>query len=287
MLSPEAPETIADRAVNVTLKGESGPFQSASFADGLREGDRYVVSALVRRIDADEGLNQARLNAINGSLPGLHRRHTARSSTARSARRPRDVAKEILDSIPPDQQTSFAIAKATEDYLRDRSKGFQYQTNVTGLCDSGQQLVDCFLTPGIRKGFCQQFASAMVMLLRENAVAARLAMGYLPGKEQTDGVWQVDRASAHAWVEVFFPGEGWVQFDPTPGTTRSEAAWPPSCPWGIRSRPPARVPARAGAPPPARSPSTSPARTSSAAARRWRRPAGRPGACWRSSWSAS
>ncbi|HVQ23296.1 MAG TPA: transglutaminase domain-containing protein, partial [Candidatus Saccharimonadia bacterium] len=216
VLSPEAPETIADRAVNVTLKGEGGPFQSASFADGLREGDRYVVSALVRRINPDEGLNQARLNAINGVYPSYIEPY-GEIVPGSIGQVTKDVAKEILDSIPPDQQTNFAIAHATETYLRDPANGFRYQTNVTGLCDSGQ-LVDCFLRPGIRKGFCQQFASAMVMLLRENFVAARLAMGYLPGKEQTDGVWQVDRASAHAWVEVYFPGEGWVQFDPTPGT---------------------------------------------------------------------
>ncbi len=43
-------------------------------------------------------------------------------------------------------------------------------------------------------------------------------MGYLPGVEQPDGIWEVDRGSAHAWVEVFFPDHGWVQFDPTPGT---------------------------------------------------------------------
>jgi transglutaminase-like putative cysteine protease len=220
VLSPEAPDTIADRAVNVTLNGESGPFQSASFADGLREGDRYVVSALVRRINADEGLNQARLNAINGAYPAYIAPYTELVDGS-IGQVTKDVAKEILDSIPPDRQTDFAIAHATETYLRDRSKGFQYKTNVTGLCDSGQ-LVDCFLRPDVRKGFCQQFASAMVMLLRENKVAARLAMGYLPGREQPDGVWQLDRASQHAWVEVFFPGEGWVQFDPTPGSQTQE-----------------------------------------------------------------
>ena len=156
---------------------------------------------------------------------------------------------------------------------------------MTGLCDSGQ-LVDCFLRPDVRKGFCQQFASAMVMLLRQNAVAARLAMGYLPGREQTDGVWQVDRASAHAWVEVFFPGEGWVQFDPTPGT-QERGGVATELPIGHPVATASPGQARAGVPPPARSPSTSPARTSSEAALHWLRRAGRPAACWRSSWSAS
>ena len=203
----------------MTLKGGRS-IQSASFADGLREGDRYVVSALVRRINADEGLNQARLNAINRVYPSYIEPY-GEIVPGSIGQTTMDVAKDILASIPADKRTNFAIAEATQAYLRDPANGFRYQTNVTGLCDSGQ-LIDCFLKPGVRKGFCQQFASAMVMLLRQNAVAARLAMGYLPGREQTDGVWQVDRASAHAWVEVFFPGEGWVQFDPTPGSQTRE-----------------------------------------------------------------
>ncbi len=68
---------------------------------------------------------------------------------------------------PLTERDAYSVAKATQDYLRDTNNGFVYQTNVTGLCDSGQ-LVDCFLREDVRKGFCQQFASAMVMLLRQN-----------------------------------------------------------------------------------------------------------------------
>ena len=107
-------------------------------------------------------------------------------------------------------------------YLHDAGKGFRYDTDVRGLCQSGQ-VIDCFLREDVRRGFCQQFASAMVMMLRTQKIPARLAMGYLPGsKRASDGAWQIDRGAAHAWVEVYFVGEGWVRFDPTPGTAVRE-----------------------------------------------------------------
>jgi hypothetical protein len=57
----------------------------------------------------------------------------------------------------------------------------------------------------------------MVLLMRELGVPARYVLGYLPGRPQDDGSYLVDRSAGHAWVEVFFPGYGWVEFDPTPG----------------------------------------------------------------------
>ena len=77
--------------------------------------------------------------------------------------------------------------------------------------------VDCFLT--IKKGYCEYFATAMVMLLRELNVPARYVVGYLPGQKQADGSWLVERSAAHAWVEVYFPNHGWLEFDPTPGNS--------------------------------------------------------------------
>ncbi len=69
VLSPEAPYSIADRAVNVTLKGEGGPFLTADFADGLREGETYTVTALVRPADEEVGLTEAKLKAASPVYP--------------------------------------------------------------------------------------------------------------------------------------------------------------------------------------------------------------------------
>lgn len=69
-----------------------------------------------------------------------------------------------------------------------------------------------------RRGYCEQFASAMVVLLRAAEIPARLVTGYAPGTlNPLTGLYDVRNSDAHAWAEVFFPGVGWVEFEPTPG----------------------------------------------------------------------
>jgi transglutaminase-like putative cysteine protease len=78
-----------------------------------------------------------------------------------------------------------------------------------------------FLTKG-RKGYCQQFAGAMAVLLRALGYTARVAVGFLPGTYDTDTrAWDVSTNDYHAWVQVLFPGYGWLSFDPTPTKFRS------------------------------------------------------------------
>ncbi len=218
VLSPEAPYIVTDRPIDVWLKGEGGPFATADFSDGLFEGDTYSVEALVRPSDEEVGLTKAKLRAASPAIPfaiapyGEPELAIEPGSVGATTAR---IAAEIVAKLPSDRRDSYSIAEATEAFLRDEKNGFEYEADITGRCVSGQ-VVDCFLDEGMRQGFCQQFASAMVMLLRENSVPARLAMGYLPGERRADGSWAVGRSAAHAWVEVYFPSYGWVQFDPTP-----------------------------------------------------------------------
>jgi len=76
-------------------------------------------------------------------------------------------------------------------------------------------------------GFCEQFATAEVVLLRAAGVPARIAVGFAGGEPGDDGFRTVSRADAHAWVEVWFPGVGWVTSDPTPAAAQSQAWWQP------------------------------------------------------------
>ncbi len=67
------------------------------------------------------------------------------------------------------------------------------------------------------RGYCQQFAGAMALLLRMGGVPARVATGFTPGTLDTGTHrWVVSDLDAHAWVEAWFPHYGWVRFDPTP-----------------------------------------------------------------------
>jgi predicted nucleic acid-binding protein len=72
-------------------------------------------------------------------------------------------------------------------------------------------------------GYCTYFATTMVALLRTQGVPARLAVGYTPGEQVSEGEYVVRGLDSHAWVEVYFPDVGWVRFDPTPAGPRETA----------------------------------------------------------------
>jgi hypothetical protein len=80
-------------------------------------------------------------------------------------------------------------------------------------CGGDVSSVECFAL--MRRGYCEYYASAMTVMLRASHVPARVAYGFLPGKRGSDNLEVVTAASAHWWVEVYFPGTGWVEFDPT------------------------------------------------------------------------
>lgn len=68
-----------------------------------------------------------------------------------------------------------------------------------------------------REGHCEYFASAMAIMLRAEGIPARNVTGFLGGRwNGFGGYYAVRSADAHAWVEAYLPGEGWVTFDPTP-----------------------------------------------------------------------
>jgi len=74
-----------------------------------------------------------------------------------------------------------------------------------------------------RAGYCQHFAGAMALMLRYLGIPARVAAGFTSGAFDpaspgaSEGTWRVNDRNAHAWVEVWFKGYGWLPFDPTPG----------------------------------------------------------------------
>lgn len=71
-----------------------------------------------------------------------------------------------------------------------------------------------------KQGYCTSFASAMAVMCRAVGIPARYIEGYA-AEPESDGVARVTQKNAHAWVEVYFPGFGWLSFDPTPGSGQS------------------------------------------------------------------
>ena len=95
---------------------------------------------------------------------------------------------------------------------RFHSPEFSYDVDVRNVDCAGRGFTECFMWS--KRGYCDYFATAMTLLLREQGIPARFIQGYLPG-DRTGTVEVVLASAAHSWVEVYFPGVGWVPFDPT------------------------------------------------------------------------
>ncbi|WP_104525736.1 transglutaminase family protein [Blastococcus atacamensis] len=118
--------------------------------------------------------------------------------------------------------TPYERVRRIQDYLTDRGNGFTYSLS-TASGTSGDDLVD-FLR--LKRGYCEQYAGAMAVLVRQAGMPARVALGYTPGSVQDDDSRLITSDDAHAWVEVFFQGLGWVPFDPTPIAVDRRVALP-------------------------------------------------------------
>ena len=122
----------------------------------------------------------------------------------------------LADRITAAAATPYEKAQLIQEYLRSN---LTYTLRVPPP-PAGQDAVDYFLfeAPG---GYCSYYASAMAVMLRVEGVPARVVTGYAMGDYDFQrAAYSVPGASAHAWVEVYFPTYGWVEFEPT--ASRSE-----------------------------------------------------------------
>ena len=111
-----------------------------------------------------------------------------------------------------DARTPYGAVVAIETWLRSTG-GFTYDESPPTA--AGVPPLAHFVADG-KRGYCQHFAGAMALMLRMLGVPARVAAGFTSGTFE-DGGWTVTDHNAHTWVEVWFPGYGWLPFDPTPG----------------------------------------------------------------------
>lgn len=123
-------------------------------------------------------------------------------------RRVCELARKVAGAAPD----WFEAARRVERFLE---KNFE-ATLEKQRAPWGRNFVDYFLFES-KRGFCVHFASAMAVMLRCLGIPARVAAGFAPGVyDKALKGFIVRENDAHAWVEVYFPGCGWVTFDPTP-----------------------------------------------------------------------
>lgn len=119
----------------------------------------------------------------------------------------------LATSITRGAPTEYDKVEAVQSWIQVHTR---YDLNVPAD-PPGVDEVDHFLFV-TRKGFCEQIASSMAVMLRTLGVPTRLVTGYGPGiRNPFTGYFEVRGADAHAWLEVYYPRVGWVPYDPTFG----------------------------------------------------------------------
>jgi transglutaminase-like putative cysteine protease len=229
-----SPQTIRSVDLDATVRvTDPGRFSAAVEAGG---GEAYTVTALVPVYGGDPGaVTENRLRVASREYGAqIERRYLAVPAGAIGPSA-RAILEDVLARTPA--TNPYDIARTMEVYLRD-GRNFRYDSNVQEeaqeACD-GLSTVECFAR--IRAGYCQYYASTMAILLREAGIPTRLAQGFLPGDRSGDGVEVVRNAGAHAWVQVYFPGYGWVDFDPTGGGIAALVPLPSGAPESPTPRP--------------------------------------------------
>lgn len=161
----------------------------------------------------------------------------------------------LAGQITQDAQTDFDRAAALCAYLRS---AYPY-TLAQNVPPTGRDFVSWFLLDE-RQGYCTSFATAMAVMARMVGLPARYIEGYAAVPD-SDSVARVTQQQAHAWVEIYFSGFGWLPFDPTPGTNDAGGTLPSDDPEGDSPTPspsPTATPTPSPSPAPDASPSPTP-----------------------------
>ncbi|MGD2199439.1 transglutaminase TgpA family protein [Lysinibacillus fusiformis] len=146
---------------------------------------------------------------------------TLDSSFDRFMQLPAQLPQRVRDlalSITQDKTTVYDQIKAVEGYFR--TNGFRYDKKQAAIPAENQDYVDQFLFD-TKVGYCDNFSTSMVVLLRSIGIPARWVKGFAPGTAgpMSDGLreYRITNDNAHSWVEAYISGTGWMEFEPTIG----------------------------------------------------------------------
>lgn len=126
--------------------------------------------------------------------------------------------RELSYEITINSTSMYEKIRAIEGYFR--RSGFKYSLTDVATPSEGQDYVDQFLFE-TKVGYCNNFSSSMVVMLRSIGIPARWVKGFASGEpgNLVDGVreYTITNDDAHSWVEAYLPGIGWMPFEPTIG----------------------------------------------------------------------
>ena len=184
--------------------------ESTLFADQstLLEADLFAAISNTRAYQAESYVPLVtieQLRAASTNYPSsIHERYL---------RLPKSVPERVYQlafEITQNKSTAYDKAKAIESFLRT----YPYDLEVP-IPPEDQDVADYFLFD-LKKGYCDYYATAMVVLARASGLPARFVSGYAPGSyDAANAVYIVRELHAHSWAEVYFPEIGWIEFEPT------------------------------------------------------------------------
>ncbi len=191
------------RAEALIVNGQAPIYDdvSAVFSqDAVAAGDAYVVTGLTSFAGADQ------LRAAGTDYPSwVTDRYLELPPTIT------DRTRELAGQLAAASDNPFDTAIAVEDFVR---KTIAYNEDIEPP-PANQDVVDYVLFDS-KQGYCEYYASAMAMLLRLEGIPSRVVGGYFPAPFDADAGGLLYREkNAHLWVEAFFPGYGWIPFEPT------------------------------------------------------------------------
>ena len=224
----------ADRSTYIYQQAPAGSLVTVDAVQSRVIGGTYNVQVALP--DATE----SQLRSAGTAYPDwvLPYRGGAQSYTAPGYRSPAAAARvaQLARTVATGATDPYDQALAIQSYLR--SSDFTY-TLTPPTPPGGTDPLEYFLFTS-RQGFCQYFAVAMGDLLRSLGIPTRLVNGFGPGKwDAGKNRYVVTSADAHTWVEAYFPGFGWIPFEPTPDGTYSPIPRAPE----VTSPDPATAPA--------------------------------------------
>lgn len=190
----------------------SSDFPSRLDSERLREDDGWREEA------AQNIANHQNQGSFEGDLEiGYWLNHTFTEELQLPGDLPERVS-ELAIELTEGLDSEYEKVRAIEDYLKEAG-GFRYSLRETEETPAGEDYVDYFLFES-QVGYCDNFSTAMAVMLRAIDIPARWTVGFTPGSLQLDEneeeYYQVSNANAHSWVEVYFPSYGWVPFEPSP-----------------------------------------------------------------------
>jgi len=226
-LSPDVPVqartvTVTGNALDAPHLAAPQPVSSVDVGDNAWSADADTGDLFVRSRPAEYSLTYQEVNVASSQLrAGIPGGDTGARDPLVSGSLGLDPGSApevtaLAEKVAGVAATPWDAAVAIQTYLRGPDFTYSLTLPPPPRNDRGEVVIDpvvSFLTT--RQGYCVQFATAMVMMARARGIPARMAIGFLPGTAE-NGVFTVRSADAHAWPELFFPGAGWLRFEPTP-----------------------------------------------------------------------